>query len=61
MSANRSQQRQQDTNPYCGFKSDSERRRALRSRDVRLAVIALFGACSSIGTALLMLHHFGKL
>ena len=26
-------------NPYCGFKSDIERRRALRSRDVRIVVV----------------------
>lgn len=29
-------------NPYCGFKDDKERRRALRSRDVRLVLMTLF-------------------
>lgn len=29
-------------NPYCGFKDDKERRRALQSRDLRLVLIALF-------------------
>ncbi len=28
-------------NPYCGFKDDHERRLALRSRDLRLTIIAL--------------------
>ncbi len=30
------------SNPYCGFKDDKERRLALRSRDVRMVLIALF-------------------
>ena len=29
-------------NPYCAFRSDKERRRALVSRDVRLVVIAMW-------------------
>lgn len=29
-------------NPYCEFKDDKERRLALRSRDVRLVLMALF-------------------
>ena len=28
-------------NPYCAFRSDKERRRALISRDIRLVVIAI--------------------
>lgn len=27
--------------PYCGFKSDRERRKALVSRDIRLVLVAL--------------------
>ena len=27
-------------NPYCAFKNDVERRKALRSRDVRLVLVA---------------------
>lgn len=33
--------------PYCGFKNDRERRLALRSRDVRLGVIALVALAMS--------------
>lgn len=42
---------QRHPNPYCGFKSDHERRLALRSRDVRLVLIAVVGvAGAALGT-----------
>jgi hypothetical protein len=34
-------------NPYCSFKSDVERRKALQSRDVRLVLLGLVGVASS--------------
>lgn len=42
-------------NPYCGFKDDRERRRALQSRDLRLVLIALF--CGGGGFSLLKLFE----
>ena len=42
----------QRPNPYCAFKCDKERRRALISRDVRYVGIALVTAFSSIAAYL---------
>ncbi|HEX7638564.1 MAG TPA: hypothetical protein VF457_09220 [Burkholderiaceae bacterium] len=50
------------SNPYCDFKDDQQRRLALRSRDVRLVVIAALGTASAAPIAhvwpwLLSLFH----
>jgi hypothetical protein len=37
-------------NPYCYFRSDIERRRALRSRDVRIVLVCLLVALASEAT-----------
>jgi hypothetical protein len=39
------------SNPYCEFKNDRERRLALRSRDVRLVMIAAIGAAGAVPVA----------
>jgi hypothetical protein len=44
-------------NPYCAFKDDIERRKALMARDIRLVFIAVFSAV--IGVSALWKEIFG--
>ena len=51
MAGTRLPRRERGSNPYCEFKSDSERRLALRSRDIRLVLIATVGALGAMPAA----------
>jgi hypothetical protein len=62
MALTRQPQPRRGPNPYCEFKNDRERRLALRSRDIRLVVIAAIGAAGAAPVAhawpwLLSLFH----
>ena len=41
-------------NPYCSFTNDEWRYKAMRSRDIRLIVIALGGTVGTIGSGVLI-------